>query len=93
MTKKEYSYVVISSSDKLQEIQGVYQNTEAASYGARLALTTLFPKHGDEVKIIRVEVISTEEALTKLENAEPKDIFDKCEDGFCPMPTQHPEVS
>ena len=52
MTKKEYSYVVISSSDKLQEIQGVYQNTEAASYGARLALTTLFPKHGDEVKII-----------------------------------------
>tara|TARA_B100000900_G_C20564150_1_gene710285 strand:- start:749 stop:1030 length:282 start_codon:yes stop_codon:yes gene_type:complete len=93
MTKKDYSYVVISISNNLQEIQGVYQSIEAASYGARLALSTLFPKHGDEVKIIRVEVISTEEALIKLEKSEPKDIFDKCEDGFCPMPVQHPEVS
>ena len=91
MTKKEYSYVVISISDNLQEIQGVYRSTEAACLGARYALATLFPKHGDEVKIIRCEIISTEEALSKVEKTEPNpnpDIFDKCEDGFCPMPTQ-----
>ena len=61
MTKKEFSYVVISSSgDKLEQIYGVYKDVEGACYGARSALTTLFPKHGDEAKIIRCEIISTE---------------------------------
>ena len=36
------------------------------AYGARSALTTLFPKHGDEAKIIRCEIISTEEAKNNL---------------------------
>ena len=63
MTKKEFSYVVISSSgDKLEQIYGVYKDVEGACYGARSALTTLFPKHGDEAKIIRCEIISTEDA-------------------------------
>lgn len=51
------------------------------------ALSTLFPKHGDEAKIIRCEIISTEEAQIEYDKANPKDIFEKCEDGFCPMPT------
>ena len=90
MSKKEYSYVVISTSSGMQELQGVYRSVEAACYGARFALSTLFPKHGDEVKIIRCEIISTEEAKSKIleENPEPKDIFEKCEDGYCPLPTQ-----
>ena len=51
MTKKEFSYVVISSTgDKVEEIHGVYKDVEGACYGARSALTTLFPKHGDEAK-------------------------------------------
>ena len=66
MSKKEYSYVVISTSSGMQEIQGVYRSVEAACYGARFALSTLFPKHGDEVKIIRCEIISTEEAKSKI---------------------------
>ena len=95
MTKKEFSYVVISSSgDKLEQIYGVYKDVEGACYGARSALTTLFPKHGDEAKIIRCEIISTEEAKIEYEKTKPKDIFEKCEDGFCPMPTpQTQEVS
>ena len=53
MTKKEFSYIVISSSgDKVEEIHGVYKDVEGACYGARSALFTLFPKHGDEAKII-----------------------------------------
>jgi len=93
MSKKEYSYVVISTSSGMQEIQGVYRSVEAACYGARFALSTLFPKHGDEVKIIRCEIISTEEAKSKIleENPEPRDIFEKCEDDICPLPT--PQVS
>ena len=77
MSKKEYSYVVISTSSGMQEIQGVYRSVEAACYGARFALSTLFPKHGDEVKIIRCEIISTEEAKSKIleENPEPKDML------------------
>ena len=48
MTKKEFSYIVISSSgDKVEEIHGVYKDVEGACYGARSALFTLFPKHGD----------------------------------------------
>ena len=84
MSKKEYSYVVISTSSGMQEIQGVYRSVEAACYGARFALSTLFPKHGDEVKIIRCEIISTEEAKSKIseENPEPKDIVEKCEDSY-----------
>ena len=67
MTKKEFSYVVISSSgEKLEQIYGVYKDVEGACYGARSALTTLFPKHGDEAKIIRCEIISTEEAKNNL---------------------------
>ena len=91
MTKKEFSYVVISSSgDKLEQIYGVYKDVEGACYGARSALTTLFPKHGDEAKIIRCEIISTEEAKKQHEDAKPNDIFEKadCEDGYCPLPTQ-----
>ena len=88
MTKKEFSYVVISSSgDKLEQIYGVYKDVEGACYGARSALTTLFPKHGDEAKIIRCEIISTEEAKIEYEKTKPKDIFEKCEVGLCPMPT------
>jgi|TARA_R100001079_G_scaffold91664_1_gene54235 hypothetical protein len=89
MTKKEYSYVVISVVGDMQEFQGVYRTIEAACYGARFSLSTLFPKHGDEVRIIRCEIISTEEAKSKiLEKEESKDIFEKCEDGYCPLPTQ-----
>ena len=93
MSKKEYSYVVISTAGVMQEIQGVYRSIEAACYGARSALSRLFPKHGDEVKIIRCEIISTEEAKSKIleENSEPRDIFEKCEDDICPLPT--PQVS
>ena len=70
MTKKEFSYVVISSSgDKLEQIYGVYKDVEGACYGARSALTTLFPKHGDEAKIIRCEIISTEDAQKQFEDA------------------------
>ena len=95
MTKKEFSYIVFSNSgDNVQEIVGVYKDLDGASYGARTALSTLFPKHGDEAKIIRCEIISTEEAKIQYEKAKPKDIFEKCEDGFCPMPTpQSQEVS
>ena len=90
MSKKEFSYVVISKSGDMEEIQGVYRSIEAACYGARFALSSLFPKHGDEVKIIRCEIISTEEAKSKIleQTPEPKDIFEKCEDGYCPLPTQ-----
>ena len=95
MIKKEFSYIVFSNSgDNVQEIHGVYKDLEGASYGARSALSTLFPKHGDEAKIIRCEIISTEEAKKQCEDSKPKDIFEKCEDGFCPMPTpQSQEVS
>mgnify|MGYP005683231979 FL=1 len=91
MTKKEFSYVVISSSgERVEEIHGVYKDVEGACYGARSALTTLFPKHGDEAKIIRCEIISTEEAKNQFEDSKPKDLFEKadCEDGYCPLPTQ-----
>ena len=56
----------------------------------RSALSTLFPKHGDQAKIIRCEIISTEEAKKQCEDAKPKDLFEKadCEDGYCPLPTQ-----
>ena len=92
MNKKEFSYVVISSSgDKLEQIHGVYKDVEGACYGARSALSTLFPKHGDEAKIIRCEIISTEEAMKQFEDSKPKDLFEKCDDGYCPLPTQ--EVS
>ena len=95
MTKKEFSYIVFSScGDNVQEIVGVYKDLDGASYGARSALSTLFPKHGDEAKIIRCEIISTEEAKKQCEDSKPKDLFEKCEDGFCPMPTpQTQEVS
>ena len=95
MTKKEFSYIVFSScGDNVQEIHGVYKDLDGASYGARSALSTLFPKHGDEAKIIRCEIISTEEAKIEYEKTKPKAIFEKCEDGFCPMPTpQTQEVS
>ena len=95
MTKKEFSYIVFSScGDNVQEIVGVYKDLDGASYGARSALSTLFPKHGDEAKIIRCEIISTEEAKNEYEKTKPKDIFEKCEDDFCPMPTpQTQEVS
>ena len=55
------------------------------------ALSTLFPKHGDEAKIIRCEIISTEEAQIQYDKANPKDIFEKCEDDYCPMPTLKPQ--
>ena len=88
MTKKEFSYIVFSSTgDNVQEIHGVYKDLEGAAYGAKSALSTLFPKHGDEAKKIRCEIISTEEAQILYDKANPKDIFEKCEDGFCPMPT------
>ena len=95
MTKKEFSYIVISSSgDKVEEIHGVYKDVEGACYGARSALFTLFPKHGDEAKIIRCEIISTEKAELEYDKSKPKELFDKCEDDFCPMPTpQTQEVS
>ena len=51
----------------------------------------LLQKHGDEAKIIRCEIISTEEAMKQFEDSKPKDLFEKCEDGYCPLPTQ--EVS
>ena len=91
MTKKEFSYIVFSScGDNVQEIHGVYKDLEGATYGARSALSTLFPKHGDQAKIIRCEIISTEEAKKQHEDSKPKDIFEKadCEDGYCPLPTQ-----
>ena len=89
MTKKEFSYVVISGSDdKVEEIHGVYKDVEGACYGARSALTNLFPKHGDQAKIIRCEIISTEDAKNQFEDSKPHDLFDKCEDGYCPLPTQ-----
>ena len=94
MTQKEFSYVVISKTGDMEEIQGVYRTIEAACYGARFALSSLFPKHGDEVKIIRCEIISTEEAELEYDKTKPKELFDKCEDDFCPMPTpQTQEVS
>ena len=95
MTKKEFSYIVFSNSgENVEEIHGVYKDLEGATYGARSALSTLFPKHGDEAKIIRFEIISTEESKIEYEKTKPKDIFEKCEDGFCPMPTpQTQEVS
>ena len=89
MTKKEFSYVVISSSgEKLEQIYGVYKDLDGASDGARSALSTLFPKHGDEAKIIRCEIISTEDARKQFEDSKPKDLFEKCEDDYCPLPTQ-----
>ena len=89
MIKKEFSYIVFSNSgDNVQEIHGVYKDLEGASYGARSALSTLFPKHVDEAKIIRCEIISTEEAKKQCEDSKPKDLFEKCEDGYCPLPTQ-----
>tara|TARA_B100001564_G_C20326173_1_gene527983 strand:+ start:197 stop:475 length:279 start_codon:yes stop_codon:yes gene_type:complete len=89
MTKKEFSYVVIfSSGEKVEEIQGVYKDVEGACYGARSALTNLFPKHGDEAKIIRCEIISTEDAKKQFEDSKPRDLFEKCEDDYCPLPTQ-----
>ncbi len=92
MTKKEFSYVVFSNSaNNVQEIHGVYKDLKGASYGAMLALSTLFPKHGDEAKIIRCEIISTEEAQTEYDKLNPKDIFEKCEDDYCPMPTLNPQ--
>ena len=95
MNKKEFSYIVFSNSgENVQEIHGVYKDLEGAAYGAKSALSTLFPKHGDKAEIIRCEIISTEEAKTNYEKINPKDIFEKCEDGFCPMPTpQTQEVS
>ena len=95
MTKKEFSYIVFSScGDNVQEIVGVYKDLDGASYGARSAVSTLFPKHGDKAEIIRCEIISTEEARVTYEKTKPKDIFEKCEDGFCSMPTpQTQEVS
>ena len=95
MTKKEFSYIVFSNSgENVEEIHGVYKDLEGATYGARSALSTLFPKHGDEAKIIRCEIISTEEAKIEYEKTKPKELFDKCEDDFCPMPTpQTQEVS
>ena len=89
MTKKEFSYIVFSNSgENVQEIYGVYKDLEGATYGARSALTTLFPKHGDEAKIIRCEIISTEDARNQFEDSKPKDLFEKCEDDYCPLPTQ-----
>jgi len=95
MTKKEFSYIVFSScGDNVQEIVGVYKDLDGAAYGAKAALATLFPNHGDKAEIIRCEIISTEEARVTYEKTKPKDIFEKCEDGFCPMPTpQTQEVS
>ena len=89
MSKKEFSYVVLNTTGKLEEIQGVYLPISAACYGANFVLANnLFPKHGDEVKIIRCEIISTAEAKTRLFDVTKKeDIFEKCEDDFCSMPT------
>ena len=89
MTKKEFLYIVFSScGESVQEIHGVYKDLKGASYGAISALSTLFPKHGDEAKIIRCEIISTEEAKTQFEDSKPQDLFEKadCEDGYCPLP-------
>ena len=89
MIKKEFSYIVFSNSgENVQEIHGVYKDLEGATYGARSALTTLFPKHGDEAKIIRCEIISTEDARNQFEDSKPKDLFEKCEDDYCPLQTQ-----
>ena len=91
MNKKEFSYIVFSKSgDNVQEIVGVYKDLDGAAYGAKTALSTLFPNHGDKAEIIRCEIISTEEAKKQCEDAKPKDLFEKadCEDGYCPLPTQ-----
>ena len=82
--------VISSSGDKLEQIYGVYKDVEGACYGARSALTTLFPKHGDEAKIIRCEIISTEELKLNLKIQNQKTSYEKadCEDGYCPLPTQ-----
>ena len=89
MTKKEFLYIVFSScGESVQEIHGVYKDLKGASYGAISALSTLFPKHGDEAKIIRCEIISTEDARNQFEDSKPKDLFEKCEDDYCPLPTQ-----
>ena len=89
MTKKEFSYIVFSNSaNNVQEIHGVYKDLKGASYGAMSALSTLFPKHGDEAKIIRCEIISTEDAQKQFEDSKPQDLFEKCEDDYCPLPTQ-----
>ena len=95
MIKKEFSYIVFSKAgDNVQEIVGVYKDLDGAAYGAKSALSTLFPNHGDKAEIKRCEIISTEEARVTYEKTKPKDIFEKCEDGFCPMPTpQSQEVS
>ena len=95
MIKKEFSYIVFSKAgDNVQEIVGVYKDLDGAAYGAKSALSTLFPNHGDKAEIIRCEIISTEEARVTYEKTKPKDIFEKCEDEFCPMPTpQSQEVS
>ena len=95
MIKKEFSYIVFSKAgDNVQEIVGVYKDLDGAAYGAKSALSTLFPNHGDKAEIIRCEIISTEEARVTYEKTKPKDIFEKCEEGFCPMPTpQSQEVS
>ena len=95
MIKKEFSYIVFSKAgDNVQEIVGVYKDLDGAAYGAKSALSTLFPNHGDKAEIIRCEIISTEEARVTYEKTKPKAIFEKCEDGFCPMPTpQTQEVS
>ena len=88
MTKKEFSYIVFSKTgDNVQEIVGVYKDLDGAAYGAKAALSTLFPNHGDKAEIIRCEIISTEEAELEYDKTKPKELFDKCEDDFCPMPT------
>ena len=92
MTKKEFSYIVFSKTgDNVQEIVGVYKDLDGAAYGAKSALSTLFPNHGDKAEIIRCEIISTEEARVTYEKTNPKDIFEKCEDHYCPMPTLKPQ--
>ena len=92
MIKKEFSYIVFSKAgDNVQEIVGVYKDLDGAAYGAKSALSTLFPNHGDKAEIIRCEIISTEEARVTYEKTKPKDIFEKCEDDYCPMPTLKPQ--
>ena len=73
-----------------KKYMGSIKILKVLAYGARSALTTLFPKHGDEAKIIRCEIISTEEARKQFEDSKPEDLFEKadCEDGYCPLPTQ-----
>ena len=62
----------------------------------RFALSTLFPKHGDEAKIIRCEIISTEEAKSKIlrKNQNQKTSLKNAKMDYCPIPTpQTQEVS